>query len=59
MLASGLLTNSLTTALLVAAWFVIIQFSEEYFILPEVVGKRVELNIFTTILSIVAWGLLW
>jgi len=57
-IATGLLSWSLFMAWLVAIWYVIIQVLEEYLILPKVVWKRVELNVFATIISIVAWWML-
>lgn len=57
-IATWLLSWSMLKAWLVAIWFVVIQTLEEYFILPKVVGERVELNIFATIVSIVGRWLL-
>lgn len=57
-IATWLLSGSLMKAWVIAIWYVCIQLWEEYIILPKVVWKRVELNIFATIFSIVVWGLI-
>lgn len=58
-IATWLLTGSLLTTLFIGIWYFTVQQVEEYFILPHVVWKKVQLNVLTTITAIVFWGLLW
>lgn len=56
--ASSLLTWSLKVALSMFARYVWIQFLEEYLILPFVVWKKVAINVFVAIVSLVVGGLI-
>lgn len=47
------------SALIVLGAFSLIQMFEEYLILPRVMGKKIDLNMFVIIFAIVAMGMLW
>ena len=59
-IASWILTGSVTTGLLILWWFFVVQVIDEYFIVPHVVWKKVELNPLFTIIAVVGrWLLRW
>lgn len=55
----GLLTQDVQTALWAAVVMIGIQTIDNYFIEPNVVGGEVNLNALSSILSIIAGGLIW
>jgi len=59
-IATWLLTWSLRKAWVIFVWFLVIQQVEEFYILPKVVWKKVQLNVLATIISLVwRWLLRW
>lgn len=57
--AIALLTKSPMSALFVLGLYAIIQFIDNNFLVPAIVGSRVKINALASILAVLAGGLLW
>jgi predicted PurR-regulated permease PerM len=58
-LIMSLLTGTLSQTLGVVIYFILIQFTENNILTPNIVGNNVKLSPFFIIISIIAGGLLW
>lgn len=52
-------TKSPTTAMLVLALYILIQFIDNHFIMPKIVGSKVQLNALISIIAVLVGGTLW
>ncbi len=55
----ALSTHSVTAALLVLLVYTIIQFVDNNYIMPKLVGSRVKINALASIVTVIAGGALW